>query len=185
MGVVESKTQVFSLRKSATGLVVHRVAVLDANSPPLSLFAHFQTMCPELCVSYTTVRLEPITRGRDSERARPCMFYGWHSQSLRGRLHDSFRATAPRLPSCCCCCSCACTPSPYVLWQSGRQTVLLALTVTVLIIEVLSGASVLPCAVSVPLWWFYMSTTIQVTGELNQLPDVLVCWTICGLSLKG
>lgn len=184
MGVVESKTQVFSLTTSATGLVVPRLAVLDANSPPLSLFAHFQTMCPELCVRYTTVWLQPITRGRDSERARPCMFYGWHSQSLRGRLHDSFRATAPRLPPCCCC-SCACTPSPYVLWQPSRQTVLLALTVTALIIEVLSGASVLPCAVSVPLCWFYMSTMIQVTAELNQLPDILVCWTRCGWSLKG
>lgn len=86
------------------------MAALDPDPPPLSLFAHFQTMCPIMCVRYTTVALQPITRFGESERARPSMFYGCYCQSLAGgsttpsgRLHRGCllaAAAAPVVPTC-------------------------------------------------------------------------------------
>lgn len=72
-----------------------------------------KTMCPELCVRYTTVRSQPMRRCGRTVRARPllrvCMT--GRSATPSGRLHRGF------LPGCC-----SCSRTPCVPWQAAAGT---------------------------------------------------------------
>lgn len=135
-GSFSPKTSCFSPRTiwaNVTQLVVLWLAAPDSDPPPLSVFAHFQTMCPGLCVRYTTVLITTNNKVRGIRQSPPLralwLWLGpWQGGSTTpsGRLHRgcllAAAAAAPALPTCC-----------------STQAVLLVLTATALVIGVLRG----------------------------------------------
>lgn len=92
-----------------------RYAIEALAAAPQHSFAHFQTMCPKLCVRYETTPSQPIANCGKSAKTRPLPRSASLAQALAGLWQDSFRATAGAVASFCC--SCSCTVSAR--WQKG------------------------------------------------------------------
>lgn len=165
-------TKAFYFKSGATQLALSTIAVLDP--PPLSEFAQLRTVCPKFCACYTIsannqwqCARNPIEPAPSCSMALRVWLGGRRISSGRPRCGSlrAAAAAAPALPTCC-----------------NKHPVPLALTVTAPINEVLSGAFLLPCAVSV-LCWCCTSIT-KLIWALRPM-CLLVCCAGCGWYLKG